>query len=309
MRSHPIELAVLLAFSLLLIRSAVVSAAIPNEPAKESSHPPSVVLWPDGAPGSEARKGEAEKLDWRDEPENNITFPVLFNVHNPSITPFLPTKEKATGCAVIIAPGGGHMFHTIDREGYDLGKWLADQGIAAFVLKYRLARDRGGQFGYQTAVHALADAQRAIRTIRARSTEWGVKPDRIGIIGFSAGGQLAHLAGTKFDAGKADATDPIEKQSSRPDFMGLVYGFERGEIAYPENTPPAFLLCSFDDNGPANTLPNVFLKLKAARVPVEMHIYNSGGHGYGVRQDRPIPVATWPARFKDWLSDIKMLAK
>src|SRR5262245_16240915 len=106
---------------------------IPDRPATESPHPPAIYLWPNGAPGFEPRKDEPEKLDWRAEPENNIVFPVLFNIHNPSIVPFIPDKSKATGAGVIIGPGGGHMFHTIDREGYDLGKFLADHGVAAFV--------------------------------------------------------------------------------------------------------------------------------------------------------------------------------
>src|SRR3954462_11371270 len=169
---------------------------VPDRPPTESAHPASIPLWPNGAPDSEARKDEPEQISWRQEPD--IVFPVVFNIHNPSITPFLPAKEKATGCAVVIAPGGGHMQHTIDREGYDLGKYLAERGIAAFVLKYRLARDAanlatGAAQPYKIEVHALADGNRAVRLVRARAAEWGIKPDRIGIMGFSAGGEVAIL--------------------------------------------------------------------------------------------------------------------
>ena len=121
-------------------------------------------------PGSEARKDEAEKVDWREEAENNIVFPVTYNIHNPSITPYLPAKDKSTGAAVIIAPGGGHMFLTMDREGYDLGKWLADHGVAAFVLKYRLAHDKAGDSKYKVDVDASGGCE-------ARDTP-GAQPGR-----------------------------------------------------------------------------------------------------------------------------------
>lgn len=287
-------------------------AQVPAEPAKESPHPPAVALWPNGAPGFESRKDEPEKVDWRAEPENNITFPVLFNVHNPSIIPFLPDKAKATGAAVIIAPGGGHMFHTIDREGYDLGKILAEKGIAAFVLKYRLQNDRAvarGESPYRSNVHAVQDAQRAVRVIRSRAEEWGVKTDRIGIIGFSAGGQVAGLLSLNNDKGDPNATDPVEKFSSRPDFSGWVYGGPPNNAEFKSDLPPTWLMCAYNDNGPARNLANAFLKLKEAGVPAELHIYSTGGHGFGVRQDRPFAVTKWPDRFVEWMTDLGMMSK
>jgi endo-1,4-beta-xylanase len=297
----------ILSLSVLCAIGGTARAAIPNEPAKESPHPPAVVLWPNGAPGSEARKDEPEKMAWREEPENNIVFPILFNIHNPSIVPFLPAKEKATGAAVIIAPGGGHMFLTIDREGYDLAKWLADRGVAAFVLKYRLARDQAGGSTYKTNVEPVADAQRAIRVIRSRAAEWNVKPDRIGIMGFSAGGAPTWGLATHSDNGKPDSADPIEKQSSKPDFIGLIYAeLPRDVGELPQGLPPIFGVVAFDDTPKVVPLVNLFQKLKAANVKTELHIYNSGGHGFGVRTDRPNPVGTWPQRFADWLGDIGM---
>jgi acetyl esterase/lipase len=279
---------------------------VPAEPAREPAHPQEILLWPNGAPGSEARKDEAERTDWRQEPD--IVFPVTFNIHHPSITPYLPSGDRATGAAVIIAPGGGHMFLTMDREGYDLGRWLADHGVAAFVLKYRLARDRAGGSTYRVDVEALADAQRAIRLVRSRAVGWGVDPRRIGILGFSAGGQIAALAATRFDSGTASAADPVDRESSRPDFQALIYpGPPQGPLAFSKETPPAFLLCAFDDNL-AIPLANGFLALKAAGVPAEMHIYSRGGHGFGVR-DRPLPVSAWPLRFREWLGDLGFLGK
>jgi acetyl esterase/lipase len=283
--------------------------AIPSTPAVESPHATAIPLWPNGAPGFESRKDEPEQISWRQEPD--IVFPILFNIHSPSLTPFLPAKDKATGCAVIIAPGGGHMFHTIDREGYDLAKWLADRGIAAFVLKYRLARDTSASTAgkpqpYKTEIHAAADAARAVRLIRAHAGEWQVKPDRVGIIGFSAGGEVAILAALRHDAGKSDDPDVVERQSSRPDFFAPIYpgglGRYESEIAR-DKTPPAFLACAYDDRMPEQ-LSNFFIALRKAGVNAELHIYNSGGHGFGVRTDRPnLAISSWQARFADWLGD------
>ena len=280
---------------------------IPASAPVESAHPAPVALWPNGAPGSEARKDEPEQVSYRQEPD--IVFPVIFNIQNPSITPFLPAKGNATGAAVIIAPGGGHMFLTIDREGYDLARWLADRGIAAFVLKYSLARDQSGNSTYKTNVEPVADGQRAIRLVRSRAAEWGVNPHHIGILGFSAGGAPALGSALHFDQGNAAAADPVEQQSSRPDFHALIYAeIPRGDIEVPKNVPPAFFTVAFDDMPKAGPLANLFLKYKAANVPTEVHIYNRGGHGFGVRTDRPeMPISTWPARFVDWLGDTGML--
>ena len=287
---------------------------IPATPAVESAHPASIPLWPNGAPGSEAHRNEPEEISWRQEPD--IVFPVLSNVHNPSITPFLPAPDKATGCAVIIAPGGGHMQHTIEREGYDLARWFADRGIAAFVLKYRLARDGSTPAGtpqpYQIDVHGGADGSRAIRLIRAHATEWNIKPDRIGILGFSAGGEIALLAASRHTPGNPAATDPVERQSSRPDFFAPIYtgGLDRTDYVWSkERTPPAFLSCAYDDRMPEQ-LTAFFNTLRKVGVNVELHIYSSGGHGYGVRPDRPeLPVSTWHVRFAEWLGDRGFLNK
>jgi acetyl esterase/lipase len=281
---------------------------VPDRAPAESAHPAAVPLWPNGAPDSEARKDEPEQISWRQEPD--IVFPVIFNIHNPSLTPFLPAKNKATGAAVIIAPGGGHMQHTIDREGYDLAKYLAERGIAAFVLKYRLARDManngdGAPQPYKIEVHGAGDGSRAVRLIRSRAHEWNVKPDRIGIMGFSAGGEIAILAALRHDAGKPDATDPVDRVSSRPDFFAPIYpgGLNKIDEIAKEKTPPAFLACSYDDRMPEQ-IANFFVALRKAGVNAELHVYNSGGHGYGVRADRPnMSVSTWHARFVDWMGD------
>ena len=287
---------------------------IPANPPVESPHPAAVPLWPEGAPGSESRQAEPENISWRQEPD--IVFPVISNIHQPSITPFLPAKDKATGCAVIIAPGGGHMQLTIDREGYDLARWFAERGIAAFVLKYRLARDgstpEGQSQPYKIELHAAADGARAIRLIRARAAEWNITSDRIGILGFSAGGEVALMAAARHTAGDPTATDPVERQSSRPDFFAPIYsgGLNRPDYTWSkESTPPAFLSCAYDDRMPEQ-LTAFFTKLRQAGVNVELHIYSSGGHGYGVRADRPdLPISSWHLRFAEWLGERGFLKK
>src|SRR5437588_5274247 len=168
-------------------------------------------LWQNGAPGSQAETAP-EVFDKTDNPKLPKHFTV---VHYPSIYVFLPPKEKANGTAVVIAPGGGHSQLVIDKEGYDVADWLNKNGIAGFVLKYRLARAQGSH--YTVPGNALPDAARAMRMVRSRSKEWGVDPARIGFMGFSAGGEAAALIETRFDAANNPSTDATERVVSRPD--------------------------------------------------------------------------------------------
>jgi acetyl esterase/lipase len=249
---------------------------------------------------------------WRQEPD--IVFAVVYNVHNPSITPFLPAPGMSTGAAVIIAPGGGDMLLTTDREGYDLARWLADRGVAAFVLKYRLAKDSAGNSPYKVNVEALADSIRAIRTVRSRAVDWHLDPSRIGFLGFSAGGELAALTMFKYDGGAPNSPDRVERQSSRPDFVGLIYPglntiVHDGGVRVDAMTPPAFLSCAAGDQPTmAVNLTGLFLQLQQAGVGAELHIYGAGGHGYGVRH-RPLAVSSWPERLLEWMTDRGLLRK
>ena len=281
----------------LLAAIVAVTSLLAVEPC------PIVSLWPAGAPGSEARK---------DEPEKIAANGAVSNVHNPTLTIYLPPKDKATGAAVVIAPGGAHRFHTIASEGYNVGQWLADHGIAGFVLKYRLARDDSNPPGtpqpYTIEGHALADAQRAIRLIRGRASEWGINPAAIGILGFSAGGEVAALAAMRPSAGNATAPDPIDRLDARPDFQALLYPGQSGKIIPEKGAPPAFLACGADDRPDiAEGLPAVYLLFKKAGVPVELHIYAGVGHGFGYRPERPTAASGWPERFRDWLVNRKFL--
>jgi acetyl esterase/lipase len=225
---------------------------------------------------------------------------------------YLPSNDKATGAAVIVAPGGGHRNLAIQHEGYNVGEWLAAHGVAAFVLKYRLARDEANPAGtpqpYTIERDALADAQRAIRIVRARAREWNVNPAAVGIIGFSAGGEVAAFAAMRPEAGKPGATDPIDQQSARPDFQGLIYPGQSGKIVPEKGAPPAFLACGFGDRPDISEgLPKVYLLFKQAGVPAELHIYSSAGHGFGVRESNKSPAGAWIARFHEWLADGKFL--
>jgi acetyl esterase/lipase len=259
-------------------------------------------LWPNGAPGS---KGETATEVFDTSP--NSKLPKRFTVvHYPSVYVFLP-REKANGMAVVVAPGGGHSQLVIDKEGWEIADWLNRNGIAAFVLKYRLARAPGSH--YTVDRDALADATRAVRTVRSRAAEWGVDSARIGFMGFSAGGELAALIETRFDAGSPGAADPVERAGSRPDFTAAIYpGFKPGSITVPKDAPPAFLMCTDEDRAHVVTTVNFYLDLEKQGVSTEMHIYASGAHGVGMRPSHQ-PVATWPDRLRDWMVDRKLLGE
>jgi endo-1,4-beta-xylanase len=258
--------------------------------------PQEILLWPAGAPGSEGKDG---KEMVRIVPGNEH---VISNIHRPSITPYLPSSRKATGAAVIVAPGGGHRELWIDHEGYNVAAWLSDHGIAAFVLKYRLARETNST--YKIDVHALADAQRAIRLVRSRAQEWHIDPARVGIMGFSAGGEVAALSALRFDQTNAFPSDALDHLNARPDFQGLIYPGQSGRITPASNSPPAFLACGYQDRKDISEgLANVYLRFKQVGVPAELHIYSGSGHGFGLRPKDQKPVAKWIERFDEWLAD------
>jgi endo-1,4-beta-xylanase len=274
--------------------------------------PASIALWPGGAPGSEGRTAP-EVTGVQNEPAtqyvDGFSFAIVSSVNNPSVTPFLPDPSKATGAAVIVIPGGGHKFLAIEHEGYAVARVLADHGVAAFVLKYRLAKEANSP--YKVEVHALMDVQRAIRLVRANSAQWGVDPHRVGVMGFSAGGELAVLSVTRFETPVAGTSDATDQLSCRPDFAALMYPggtTDTGKMALPKNMPPEFLACAYNDR-PAMSinLANLYVRLKQAEVPAEMHIYASGGHGFGVRPDKHNPAQGWIVSFVDWLGDRGML--
>lgn len=248
----------------------------------------------------------------------------------PMLTACLPAKEKANGTAVVVCPGGGYGGLAMGHEGTDIAKWLNDRGIAAFILKYRTVSK-----GVPAPIHPapITDAQRAIRTVRAKAAEWGVDPKRIGIWGFSAGGHLASSAATHFDKGNKDSDDAIEKVSCRPDFAILAYPVismkapvthngSRNNLlgknaddklvesfcndqAVTKETPPTFLFHTDEDKGvvPMNSIL-FYAALKKHGVPAELHIYEKGVHGVGLApadKHKDPGLSGWPDRLNEWL--------
>lgn len=261
-----------------------------------------VLLWPDGAPGSEGKTGE-EKITTSENGERSVS-----NIHHPSITCYLPAKDKATGVGIIIAPGGGHVSLKIDHEGAYLAKFLNEHGIAAFVLKNRLAREPGST--YTVDGDAEADMQRSIRLVKSRAAEWDIDTARIGVLGFSAGGELAGLSAMRFDSAKLNSTDIVDLQSSRPSFQALIYPGSLPKLVPVKNSPPLFLAGGYTDRDDISKgMALFYLKYKEAGIPAELHIYATAGHGFGVRETTKGAVAGWTSRLYEWLIDIKMLKK
>ena len=272
----------------LLALSVAAHAALPDP----STLPAELPLWAGGAPGSENRAGEAEKVEG-----SNVS-----NVHNPSLTPFLPPQGSGTGVAVLIAPGGGHSKLCLGHEGYALAQWFQERGIAAFILKYRLAREKESPYTIQD--HAMADTRRALRLVRSRSAGWGINPARIGIIGFSAGGELAAFAAMQSDAGNADAADLVERAGCRPDFQALIYPGTSDLFTVEKGMPPLFIACGYGDRKDISEgMASLYLKYKQAGVKAELHVYSNAGHGFGFRPGTASGAGDWPFRFEEWLAD------
>lgn len=275
--------------------AALISLALCAAQLLAAELPPEIPLWPKGAPGSE---GKPEKELQVKNATGDVTS--VSRIHNPSLTPYLPAKDKANGAAVLVIPGGGHRVLAIAHEGYNVGEWLRDHGIAAFVLKHRLARETNST--YQIEVESLADTQRAMRLIRSRAGEWNVDPARLGVMGFSAGGELAWLVSAKNDNGLADAKDAVDRQGCRPAFQALIYPGRSATILPTKEVPPVFLCAGYGDRQDISEgLAEVYLRFKQAKVPAELHMYSNAGHGFGHRASNKGPHAAWLDRFNEWL--------
>jgi len=271
----------------LLMLSTTVLAA---------DEPRVVPLWSNGAPGFEAR---------RDIPEQAASYWVK-NINNPSLTVFLPPKEKANGAAVIICPGGGFRELVFGAEGVEPAKYFNNLGVAAFVLKYRLFRETNSVY---TAESAREDGLRAMRLVRSRASEWGIDANRIGMVGYSAGGEVVSLTAFGETAGLTNAPDAIDRASARPDFIVEIYPGPLGVPAVlPPDVPPAFLLCADDDRSHSVVVTSLLEKYRAAKVPAELHLYAKGGHGFNQGQRSKLKtIHDWPDRLTDWMDDNNIL--
>jgi acetyl esterase/lipase len=286
-------------------------------PGRLSAQSATVQLWPDGAPGARTEPGYSEETAM---PNGK---PRVSKVTDPVLLVYPAPREKATGSAVIICPGGGYSVLAIDHEGYDIAEWLNQLGIGAVILKYRLPSDA---IMVDKSIGPLQDVQEAVRIVRRRAAEWDLNPGRIGIMGFSAGGHLAATASTLY---AEPVYEPADMISARPDFSILVYpvismhqanthgGSRRNllgenpsrllterfsnELQVNRQTPPAFLVHSADDAGvPVSNSVAYFQALTANGVPAELHIYEKGGHGYGLARNRGTE-SGWPEACESWL--------
>jgi acetyl esterase/lipase len=252
-----------------------------------------VPLWANGAPGSEAR---------RNEPETKPHPWSIGNIQNPSLVVYLPPKNLANGTAIVIAPGGGHSELVVDEEGTKPAKFLNGLGIAAIVLKYRLAREPGSNLTIDRDTRA--DGYRAMRLVRSRAAEWGIDPDKLGMLGFSAGGEVLSMVAFGPGAGDPSAPDPVDRQNERPNFAMWVYPGPLGvPDELPKDSPPAFMMVASDDDHSAVNL-DLERKYRAIHVSYESHILSAGGHGFNMGDRSKLKaVNTWPQRLADWLSD------
>jgi acetyl esterase/lipase len=261
------------------------------------------LLWP--ASAATAGVAGQEKVRIAESGDHVVT-----NIQRPSITYYPAEKGKGSdevaGMAMIIAPGGGHAELWIDHEGYRPAQWLSRHGVTAFVLKYRLAKEPGSH--YSVDVEALADMQRAIRFVRSHAAAWGIDTSRIGVMGFSAGGELAALAAMRYDSVQLLVHDSIDNYSSRPDFQALIYPGNSGRYTVTTHSPPVFILCGYQDREDISAgMARLYLKYKEIGIPAELHIYSNIGHGFGLRDSNKGGYAEWPQRLLDWMSQLPRL--
>lgn len=261
-------------------------------------------VWPSAVPG-EAKPIKEETITGQQGSRR------IENVSRPTLTVFRPAKEKDTGAAVVIAPGGGYNILAWDHEGLDVAAWLNSIGVTGIVLKYRIPRRP------EHPKYPLQDAQRALSLVRSKATEWGIDPNRVGMLGFSAGGHLTAVTATNFDKRTYEPIDDVDKLSCRPDFVVMVYSggvMPKGsdtlipEFRVTKDTPPAFLVHCHDDKVSPEQSALMYLALKRAGVSAELHIYASGGHGFGMRTSKN-PVAEWPRRCEEWMASRKILGR
>jgi len=276
------------------------------------AEPTPMKLWPGIAPGDKG--GLGQEIDTTTAKDNLIagrSVIRLGNVSDPTITVYPPTQGKDTGAAVVVFPGGGFHILAMDLEGTEVCAWLNSIGVTGVLLKYRVPA-REGRPEYAAP---LQDAQRALGIVRSHAKEWGIDPHRIGVLGFSAGGHLAATLSANSQARTYPRVDESDDASCRPDFQILIYPggvVERGgyalapDVAVTAKTPPTFLVMAQDDPVRPENVLGYAMALEGEKVPMELHVYPSGGHGYGLRPTKN-PLTSWPQRAADWLKSRGLL--
>lgn len=280
---------------------ATILAALLAFPAfaqAPAAPPLRIPLWQGGAPGFESRAAipEVSKEYW------------TRNINNPSITYFPARAERRTGAAVLIMPGGAHEFLVITSEGDDVARWFAERGVTAFVLRYRLFR--GKESPVYSFDNAREDAERAMRIVRSRASEFGIDPARIGVVGFSAGGELARVTALTPPVPAPGKGDTIDKVSARPDFGILIFpGPLHGAERITKDSPPLLLAATNDDECCSQPIIDLMAAYRAAGASAEMHMYAAGGHAFNMGERTPfVSLRHWPDRITDWMTDRGLLA-
>ncbi len=271
-----------------------------------------IQLWPNGAPGEKGDIGEEGARPPKKDAKRKII--IWENVSAPTLTVYKPAKDKDTGTAVVVCPGGGYNILALDLEGTEVCEWLNSIGVTGVLLKYRVPRRK------EREKHdaPLQDAQRAMGIVRGHAEEWGIDTKRIGIMGFSAGGHLSAAASNNFTKRTYRYVDHNDAIDCRPDFTMLIYPayltVEKAhnkltpEIAVTKDTPPAIVIMTEDDPIRVENALFYYLALKQAKVPAEMHLYAKGGHGYGLRPSE-LEVSKWPQRCETWLRGRGLLSR
>ena len=296
-----------------LLATLTLTAFLPL--AARCAEPEPIRLWPNDTPGEKGGIGaEVDTTKPTDGLVGGKRLMRIANVATPTMSIFPPPKDKDTGTAVVICPGGAYNILAWDLEGTEVCDWLNSLGVTGVVVKYRVPRREG----LEKHTAPLQDAQRALGLVRLRAKELGINPERIGVLGFSAGGHLAAALSTGFDARTYEPLDDADKTSCRPDFTILIYPAyltlkDGGDTLAPEikvtaQTPPAFIAMAQDDPVHVESAYVYSLALKNAKVPCELHLYPDGGHGYGLRPSAPA-VTTWPARAAEWMEKRGLLKK
>jgi acetyl esterase/lipase len=307
-------------FSICILIQAVIPSFAASSPATNEE----IFLWPGVAPGSEGLNLSEIVKDESEDPK--IQSRGITKIVKPSITVFMP--EQKNGIAALVVPGGGYTQNVFDKEGTDIAKWLNNMGITAFVLKSRLPGE-----GHADAKHVpLQDSQRALRIIRSNAAQWGLNPQKVGVVGLSSGGHLASMIGTNYNKKVYVPVDPVDEESARPDFMVLAYppvstnaripqnGLEKTPLSplakqelydeYPtdlqitKDTPKTFIVTADDDpKVPSENAVRFYMGLKKVGIPAELHIFMNGGHGFAIRNAKGA-VAAWPELCREWMIEI-----